>query len=359
MSVMGQLRTHALQNIIPTSPQGWSLLGTGQMVISIGRRQFISALGGTAFAWPLAARAQRAAVQAIGYLNSRAPGADPLLLNAFRQGLKEAGFIEGQNVAIEYRFAENNNERLPELAADLVGRRVAVIVANGPAAAPAKAASNSIPIVFAIGFDPVSNGLVASLNRPGGNVTGVVTPFDEIGAKKLELAHELIPAATNFAVLLNSNYPSTASQTRDLEAAARSLSVQLHILSASSEQEFDTAFATVVKLQLGALVIGNDPFFNSHSVELGALAARSGVPGIFQTREFAAAGGLTSYGPNLAASYYTAGTYVGRILKGEAPATLPVQQSTKFDLVINLKAAKALGLSIPQALLATADEVIE
>jgi putative ABC transport system substrate-binding protein len=295
----------------------------------------------------------------VGYLNSRAPGADPVLLNVFRQGLKEMGFIEGQNVAIEYRFAENQNERLPELAADLVRRQVAVIVANGPATMPAKAASTSIPIVFAVGFDPVQLGLVASLNRPGGNITGVVTSFDEIGPKKLELAREIIPTATNLAALLDPSYPSTPGQTKDLETAARTLGVQLHVLRASSEQDFDDAFATAAKLAPSALVIGNAPFFNSRSAQLGALAARSGVPGIFQTREFAAAGGLISYGPNLAESYRTAGTYTGRILKGEAPATLPVQQSTKFDLVINLKTAKSLGLAVPPSLLATADEVIE
>jgi putative tryptophan/tyrosine transport system substrate-binding protein len=326
------------------------------------RREFIALSGGAAASTvlaPFAARAQEPAMPVIGYLNSRASDADPLLLSAFRQGLKEAGFVEGQNIAIAYRFAANQNERLPELAADLVRRQVAVIVANGPATMSAKAASASIPIVFAVGFDPVQLGLVASLNRPGGNITGVVTSFDEIGSKKLELAHELIPRATNFAALLDPSYPSTPGQTKDLEAAARTLGVQLHVLSASSEQDFDDVFATVVKLAPGALVIGNDPFFNSRSVQLGALAARSGVPGIFQTREFAAAGGLISYGPSLAESYRTAGTYTGRILKGEAPATLPVQQSTKFDLVINLKTAKALGLAVPSSLLVAADEVIE
>jgi putative ABC transport system substrate-binding protein len=323
------------------------------------RRDFIALLGGTAFVWPRAARAQQPAMPVVGYLNSRAPDADPLLLSAFRQGLKEAGFVEGQNVAIAYRFAANDNDRLPELAADLVRRHVAVIVANGPATMSAKAASASIPIVFAIGFDPVQLGLVASLNQPGGNITGVVTSFDEIGSKKLELAHELAPVAANFTALLDPSYPSTPGQTKDLEAAARTLGVQLHVLSASSERDFDNVFATVVKLAPGALVIGNGPFFNSRSAQLGALAARNGVPGIFQTREFAAAGGLISYGPNLAESYRTAGAYTGRILKGEAPAALPVQQSTKFDLVINLKTAKALGLAVPPSLLARADEVIE
>jgi putative ABC transport system substrate-binding protein len=326
------------------------------------RRAFMTLVGGAAAALlldPSAARAQQPVMPVVGYLNSRAPGADPVLLNAFRQGLKETGFIEGQNVAIAYRFAANDNDRLPELAADLVRRQVAVIVANGPATMSAKAASASIPIVFAIGFDPVQLGLVASLNRPGGNITGVVTSFDEIGPKKLELAHELIPTATNLAALLDPSYPSTPSQTKDLETAARILGVQLHVLSASGEQDFDNVFATVLKLAPSALVIGNGPFFNSRSAPLGALAARSGVPAISQTREFAAAGGLVSYGPNLVESYRTAGTYTGRILKGEAPATLPVQQSTKFDLVINLKTAKSLGLAVPPSLLATADEVIE
>ena len=326
------------------------------------RREVIVLIGGataSALLRPRVSRAQQPAMPVIGYLNSRAPGADPLLLNAFRQGLKETGFIEGQNIAIEYRFAANYNERLPELAADLVRRQVAVIVANGPATMSAKTASASIPIVFAIGFDPVQLGLVASLNRPGGNITGVVTSFDEIGPKKLELAHELIPASTNFAALLNPSYPSATSQTKDLETAARTLGVQLHVLHASNEQDFDTVFVAAVKLGSGALVIGNDPFFNSRSAQLGALAARTGLPTVFQTREFAAAGGLISYGPSLANSYRTAGTYTGRILKGEKPATLPVQESTKFDLVINLKTAKALGLNVPATVLTTADEVIE
>jgi putative ABC transport system substrate-binding protein len=324
------------------------------------RREFIKLIGSTAVAWPFPARAQRSATPpVIGYLNSRPSGVDPRLLEAFRQGLKEIGYVEGQNVAIEYRFGEDHNERLPALAAELVQREVAVIVPNGPAVMSAKAATASIPIVFAAGFDPVQLGLVASLNRPGGNITGVVASFDEIGPKKLELAHDLIPTAHSFAALLNPSYPSTAAQTRDLEASAKALGVQLHILRASSDQEFDTVFATLTKLHAAALVIGNDPFFNSRSVQLGELAVRNAVPCIFQTREFAVAGGLISYGPNLADTYRTVGTYAGRILKGEKPSDLPVQESTKFEIRINLKTATALSMKISPDLLSIANEVIE
>jgi putative ABC transport system substrate-binding protein len=322
------------------------------------RRDFIKGVVGSATAWPLVAHAQQA-VPVIGYLNSRAPEDDPLLLNAFRQGLKEAGYVEGQNVAVEYRFAENNNERLPALATDLVGRRVAIIVANGPAAMPAKALDSTIPIVFSVGFDPVAIGLVASLNHPGGNITGVVTSFDEIGPKKLELAHMIVPTAVSCAVLLDPTYPSTANQTKDLETAAKSLGVQLQVLHASNEQDFDAVTATTTKQGHGALVIGNAPLFNSRSTVLGALTLRSRIAGIFQTREFTAAGGLLSYGPSLEDSYRTAGTYAGRILKGEKPADLPVQESTKFDLSINRKTAKELGLTVPDKLLSTADQLIE
>jgi putative tryptophan/tyrosine transport system substrate-binding protein len=322
------------------------------------RRDFISILGLMAI-WPFDASAQPASRPVVGFLNSRASGTDPFLLEAFRQGLKEAGYIEGENVVIEYRFAENHNERLPELAAGLVHRQVAVIVANGPAAMAAKAASGSIPLVFSVGFDPVQQGLVASLGRPGGSATGVVTSFDEIGPKKLELAHELVPPATDFAALFNPTYPSTPNQTKDLEIAAQRLGLQLHVLHASSGQDIDSVFSSLPKLAAGVLVIGNDPFFNSRSEQLGALASRAGIPSIFQTREFAAAGGLISYGPSLAQSYRIAGTYTGRILKGESPANLPVQESTKFDLIINLKTAKALGLNVSRDFLLRVDEVIE
>jgi putative tryptophan/tyrosine transport system substrate-binding protein len=322
------------------------------------RREFITLLGG-AIAWPLAVSAQQPAMPVIGFLNSRASGEDPQLLTAFREGLKEAGYVEDHNVVIDYRFAGNQNERLPALAMELVRRQVAVIVANGPAAVPAKAATTSIPVVFVIGFDPVQFGLVASLNRPGGNLTGVINLFDEIGPKRLELVHELVPAATTVGVLLNPSYPTTEIQLRDLQAAARSFGLQLHILHASSDHDFDGAFAKLGQLRAGALVIGNDPFFNSRSEQLGALSASHAVPAIFQTREFVSSGGLTSYGVNIADSYRLAGGYAGRILKGEKPADLPVQQATKVELYINLKTAKALGITVPLPLSGRADEVFE
>jgi putative ABC transport system substrate-binding protein len=327
--------------------------------IGIGRRALVAALSGTVAGWPLVTRAQQPAIPIIGFLNSRALGADPSLLDAFRLGLAEAGYVEDRNVKIEYRFAEDNNDRLPALAADLVHRQVAVIAANGPAAMPAKLATASIPIVFVIGFDPVRLGLVNSLNHPGGNVTGAAMLFDEILSKRLELARELVPTATSMAVLLNPTYPSTESQVRDLQAAARSLGLQLSVLYASTERDLQAAFASLNQLRPGALVIGNDPFFNSRSEQLGLMTAQGGVAAIFQTRGFAEAGGLTSYGPSLSDSYHTAGTYVGRILKGEKPSDLPVQESTKVELVINLKTAKALGLTVPLPLLGRADEVIE
>ena len=329
------------------------------MSIDIGRRSFVAALGITVAGWPLVTRAQQSAIPVVGFLNSRALGADPSLLDAFRRGLADAGYVEDRNVTIEYRFAEDNNDRLPALAADLVHRQVAVIAANGPAAMPAKLATASIPIVFVIGFDPVRLGLVTSLNHPGGNVTGAAMLFDEILSKRLELARELVPTATSMAVLLNPTYPSTKNQVSDLEAAARSLGLQLSILYASTERDLQAAFASLKQLRPGALVIGNDPFFNSRSEQLGEMTAQSGVAAIFQTRGFVVAGGLTSYGPSLADSYHTAGTYVGRILKGEKPSDLPVQESTKVELVINLKTAKALGLTVPLPLLGRADEVIE
>jgi putative ABC transport system substrate-binding protein len=295
----------------------------------------------------------------IGFLNSRARGEDPHLLAAFHQGLKEAGYVEGRNVAIEYRFAEGQNDRLPALAADLVRRQVAVIAANGPAVVAAKAATTRIPIVFSVGLDPVALGLVASLNRPGGNVTGVTAMFDEVGPKRLELLHELVPTATVIALLLNPAYPSTENQSRDLQAAARTLGLQLHVLHASSERDFDTVFASMAQMRADALVIGNDPFFNSRSESLAALSVRHAMPTIFQNREFAAAGGLVSYGTSLADTYRQVGAYTGRILNGEKPADLPVQRATKIDLIINLKTAKALGLTVPLPLIGRADEVIE
>jgi putative ABC transport system substrate-binding protein len=323
------------------------------------RREFISMLAaGAAVVSPLAANAQQP-MPVIGFLNSRARGEDSHLLAAFHQGLKEAGYVEGRNVAIEYRFAEGQNDRLPALAADLVRRQVAVIAANGPAVVAAKAATTRIPIVFSVGLDPVALGLVASLNRPGGNVTGVTAMFDEVGPKRLELLHELVPTATVIALLLNPTYPSAENQSRDLQAAARTLGLQLHVLHASSERDFDTAFARMAQMRAGALVIGNDPFFNSRSESLAALSVRHAMPTIFQNREFAAAGGLVSYGTSLADTYRQVGVYTGRALKGEEPADLPVQQVTKVDLIINLKTAKALGLTVPLPLIGRADEVIE
>jgi putative ABC transport system substrate-binding protein len=275
------------------------------------RREVIALLGGAAAAWPLAAQAQQMAMPVIGFLNTRARGEDPRLLTAFHQGLKEVGYVEGRNVAIEYRFAEGRNDRLPAMAADLVRRQVAVIAANGPAVVAAKTATTTIPIVFSVGLDPVELGLVARLNQPGGNVTGVTALFDEVGPKRLELLHELVPTATLIALLLNPTYPSAENQSRDLQAAARTLGLQLHVLHASSERDFEIVFATLAQMRAGALVIGNDPFFNSRSERLAALSIRHGMPAIFQNREFAAAGGLMSYGTNLAATYRQVGIYTG------------------------------------------------
>jgi len=323
------------------------------------RREFISLLGGAAATWPLAARAQQGAMPVIGFLNSRAFGENATLLVPFHRGLKEAGYVEGQNLTVEYRWAEEKYDRLSALAADLVGRRVAVIVANGPAVRPAKAATSTVPIVFVVGFDPVAFGLVGSLNRPSGNLTGVSVLDVEIGAKRLELLHELVPTATVMALLVNPTTPAAETIARDAQVAARALGLQLHVLRASSDRDFDTVFATVAQRRVGALVIGADPFFTNQSRQLAELAARHAVPTIYEFREFAAAGGLISYGTSIGDAYRLAGAYTGRILKGEKPADLPVQQSTKFELVINLKTAKALGLTVPDKLLAIADEVME
>jgi putative ABC transport system substrate-binding protein len=328
------------------------------MTIQIGRRQFISALGGTA-AWPLAARAQQAAMPVIGFLNSSSPEQIADRLRAFRQGLNEAGYVEGRNVAIEYRWAEGRYDRLPELATDLVRRQVSVIATNGPAAVAARAVTATIPIVFDVAGDPVKLGLVASLNRPGGNLTGVSNLNVELGPKRLELLHELIPAATVVALLVNPNNRNAETLTRDHQAAARTLGLQLHVVPSSAERDFDTAFTTLVQLKVGALVIATDALFNSRSEQLGALTVRHAVPAIFQFREFTAAGGLMSYGGNFTEPYRQVGVYTGRILKGEKPADLPVQQSTKVELILNLKTAKAFGITVPLTLLGRADEVIE
>jgi putative ABC transport system substrate-binding protein len=309
---------------------------------------------------PPGARAQQPAIPVIGFLNSRAAGDDPQLLAAFRQGLQEAGYVEGQNVAIEYRFAEGQDDRLPALAADLVRRHVAVISANGLAAQAAKAATATIPIVFTAGYDPVEVGLVASMSRPGGNITGVTVLDVELGPKRLELLHALVPTATIIAVLVNPADPARAETiTRTIQAAARNLRLQLEVLHASTDRDFDRLFASLVQLRAGGLVIGGDPFFNSRSGQLGTLTLRHAVPTIYQLRAFAAAGGLMSYGANLTDSYRLNGVYTGRILHGEKPGDLPIQGATKVELVINLKTAKALGLTIPQSLLVRADEVIQ
>ncbi|QDW40833.1 ABC transporter substrate-binding protein [Bradyrhizobium sp. KBS0727] len=324
------------------------------------RRKFIKLMGGAAVAWPLAARAQQPRMPVVGFLGTRASGEDPQLLTAFRSGLKEVGYVEGQNVVMEYRFAENQYDRLPALAADLVRRQVAVIVANGPAAKAAKEATPTIPIAFVAGFDPVEVGLVASMSRPGGNITGVSILDVELGPKRLQLLHELAPTATIIAALVNPTDPARAETTsKELQAAAHTLGLQLHVLHASTDRDFDTVFARLVELRAGGLVIGGEPFFNSRSEQLGALTIRHAMPTIYQLRAFAAAGGLVSYGGSLTDAYHLVGIYTGRILKGEKPADLPVQQSTKVEMVINLKTAKLFGLTVPQSLLGRADEVIE
>ena len=325
------------------------------------RRQFITLLGGAVATWPLAARAQQPVMPVIGFLSIRPPGTDPHFLAAFHQGLKEAGYVEGQNVAIEYRWAEFKDERLPAMADDLVRRQVAVIVATGStaAASAAKAATATIPIVFGAGGDPVKEGLVGSLNRPAGNITGV-TPFTYVlGAKQLELLHQMVPTASTIAVLVNQNNADSDAQLRDVQAAARKLGLRILALAVSSDRELETVFATLVRERAGALLIASDAFFTAHRVQLAVLTARHAVPAIYTLREFPMAGGLMSYAADLADTYRQLGVYVGRILKGTKPADLPVMQPTKFQLVINLKTARTLGLSVPDRLLVLADEVIE
>ncbi|HYN13226.1 MAG TPA: ABC transporter substrate-binding protein [Burkholderiales bacterium] len=323
------------------------------------RREFIALLGGAAAVWPGAARAQQPAMPVVGFLNGASPELSAQLVAPFRQGLAEAGFAEGRNVALEFRWANGQYDRLPALAADLVRRQVSVIAATStPTGLPAKAATTTIPIVFVTGSDPVEQGLVTSLKRPGGNLTGATTLAVEMGQKRLELLHELVPKATLIGVLVNPTGPNLATVSRDLQAAARTVGLPIHLLHASGEGDFDAVFASLAQLRAGALVIGTDTFFNSQSRKLGALTLRHAMPAIYQYREFAAAGGLMSYGGSITDAYRMAGVYTGRILKGEKPSDLPVQQSTKAELFINLKTAKALGLAVPPALLIRAEEVI-
>jgi putative tryptophan/tyrosine transport system substrate-binding protein len=324
------------------------------------RREFITLLAG-ATSWPLAARAQQPAMPVIGYLGAESPAAFASRVRAFRQGLGEAGYVEGRNVAIEFRWAESQHSKLPALAADLVGRQVAVIVAPGgaPAALAAKSATATIPIVFEMGADPIAMGLVSSLNRPGGNLTGVTSLSVEVTPKRLEFLQEAIPTAAVFAVLVNPTSPTIDSQLKSLQAAAQTLRLQFHVLRASTERDFDTVFATLLQLRVGGLVVASDTFLGTHGEQLAGLTIRHAVPAIHQSRDFTIAGGLISYGGNFVESHRQAGVYTGRIIKGDKPADLPVQQVTKFELFINLTTAKTLGLTFPRSLLARADQVIQ
>ena len=325
------------------------------------RRKFISLLGGAAVAWPFAARAQQAAVPMIGFLHTQSPDAIADRLRAFHQGLKDTGYIEGENVTIAYRWAENQMDRLPELAADLVRKQVAVIVTVGSAAIAlaAKAAITTVPIVFAVNDDPVKLGLVASLARPGGNLTGINFFTAELAAKRLELLRELVPGAARVAMLVNPTSPNFETTSRDVAAAARAMGLQLQILNASTSREIDAAFATLVRERSDALFIGGDPYYSSRRVQLATMAARHAIPATFVNRDYPEAGGLMSYGPNQTDTFRQLGVYTGRILKGAKPADMPVVQASKFELVINAQTARTLGLAVSSSLLARADEVIE
>jgi putative tryptophan/tyrosine transport system substrate-binding protein len=325
------------------------------------RREFIKAIAGSAVAWPLAAKAQQPTMPVVGFINAAAAQDYKRQLAAFLKGLGETGYIEGHNVTIEYRWAEGNNDRLPALTADLIGRQVAVIAATStPAALAAKAATASVPIVFEIGSDPIQLGLVTSLSRPGGNVTGVTSLAVEVAQKRLELLHQLFPTARVMALLVNLAEPTIAKATEsEVLVAARTFGLEVHVLNASSESDFDEVFSKLVQLKASALIISGGPFFVSHREQLAALTLRHAVPAVFPYREFAAAGGLLTYGSDIADSYRLAGIYTGRILKGDKPAELPVQQAAKVELSINLKTAKTLGITVPNTLIGRADEVFE
>jgi len=329
---------------------------------AVKRRDFIALIGGAAAAWPLVARAQQPAMPVIGFLGSASPDRWASRIRAFREGLSEIGYSEGRNVAVEYRWAEGQNDRLGQLAAELVARQVAVIVAPGstPAALAAKRATATIPIVFEVASDPVEIGLVGSLARPGGNITGLTSLNAEVQPKRLELLHELVPSASVVGLLVNPRNPALAEPaTKLLDAAARSLRLKMHVLHASGDRDLDAVFATLLQVRAGGLVVGADPFFTSRLEQLATLALRHAVPTVYQFREFTAAGGLMSYGGSLTETFRAAAVYTGRILKGDKPADLPVQQSTKVELFLNLNTAKALGLEVPRTLIARADEVIE
>ena len=323
------------------------------------RREFITLVGGVAAAWPVAARGQQPAMPVIGFLHHASPDVAAGLAAAFRQGLKETGFVEGQNVRIEYRWAQGRYDLLPELAADLARREVAVIMTNTPTSQVAKAATSTIPIVFASADDPIPLGLVASFNRPGGNATGIYFLIAALEGKRVEFLHEVVPKAGTIALLVDPNFPSAATQTLAMRQAARSLGLNLLVVTAGTERDIDTAFATLVRERAGALAVAASGFFFFHREQLVALAAHHGMPVVYPWRDAAAAGGLMSYGASPFDAYRQAGIYAGRILKGEKPADLPVQQAVKVEFVINLRTAKALGLTVPLPLLGRADEVIE
>jgi putative ABC transport system substrate-binding protein len=324
------------------------------------RRDFIKALGSGAAAWPIAARAQRVALPVIGYLAAGNPNSEARLVDAFVKGLGEAGYEKGKNARIEYRWAENQYDRLPSMAADLVRREVAVIAATTtPAVRAAKAATGTIPIVFTTIADPVQIGFVASLSRPGGNVTGATLLSVEVGPKLVELLHGAVPAVSTMVLLINPANPNADTQSRSIQQAALKLGLNLHVLSASIESDLDTSFSKLAELQAGALVIGHDVFFNAQTKQLAELAVRNKIPAIYTLSEFAASGGLISYGASRTDAWHQAGIYVGRILKGEKPGELPVIQPTTFEMAINLRTAKALGVSFPLTLIARADEIIE